>query len=144
MLKKRRVESGWGGGRRVDVAKAHNTIISKSTPCLVPDEQVLSRLLTVSAATTRSGVRLQAQDLEVEQVCILNNATIRKYFQSLTERFLAPFQEYFTFKVAAGVWNPYLKPPALKPFEVWCRSLFVGPRSLSLYFSAHFVAAAMV
>ena len=102
----------------MDVTKAHNTIISKSTPCLVPDEQVLSRLLTVSAATTKSGLKLEAKDLEIEQVCILNNATIRKYFQSLTERFLAPFQEYFTFKVAPGIWNPYLNPPALKHFEV--------------------------
>ena len=117
-MKKRNAERTWGVSKEVDVAKSHNTIISKSTPCLVPDEQVLSRLLTVSAATTKSGVKLQAKDLEVEQVCILNNATIRKYFQSLTERFLAPFQEYFTFKVASGIWNPYLNPPALKQFEV--------------------------
>ena len=56
-------------------------------------------------------------DLEIEQVCILNNATLRKYFQHLTEKFLEPFQEYFTFKVPSGLWNPYLNPPNLKNFE---------------------------
>jgi len=107
----------WGPQKEVDVTKSHNTIISKSTPCLFPDEQVLSRLLTVSKATTSSGVTLNTNELEIEQVCILNNATLRKYFQQLTEKFLEPFQEYFTFKVPSGTWNPYLNPPSLKTFE---------------------------
>merc|ERR1711933_626320 len=34
-----------------------------------------------------------------------------------TEKFLEPFQEYFTFKVPSGLWNPYLNPPNLKTFQ---------------------------
>ena len=55
---KKNSQRAWGATKEVDVTKSHNTIISKTTPCLIPDEQVLSRLLTVSKATTASGVTL--------------------------------------------------------------------------------------
>eukprot|EP01083_Nonionella_stella_P228874 810764_1 len=114
---KKNTQRAWGQTKQLDMANSHNTIISKTNPCLVPDEHVLSRLLTVSKAITPSGQTLDTSELEIEQVCILNNATLRKYFQQLTEKFLEPFQDYFAFKVPSGTWNPYLNPPNIKNFE---------------------------
>ena len=58
--KKKKLGAKWGDSSAFNLEKCFNTITSKHTPCLVPDQKILSRLLTVSKAITSDGVEYDA------------------------------------------------------------------------------------